>query len=277
MASRATNGTLQVGLLSIPIAMRKISDPKEVKFDRAAAGGEKITRSEVAVSEVIDAETAEITTVETPVEAADIQYGVYDESQKFHPISSEAIKEIEEATKLTVFEITEFVPLSKVPRNRARSSYYLTPQSKAGPGGAKPMALLHRAMVKTKTAAVTKICLTKRQYLAVVYPEGAGLFITIMEWAEDWAQADAANVLEGVQLDAKMVDVAVNLVKQLTVQDATAALDAKQDDLRVLRAKLRDDALASKPYKAKKAKAAAPAPDGLLAALEESLKQASAV
>lgn len=273
MAGRAVaNSTLQVGLLSIPVALHKISDPKEVKFDRASDTGAALTRTEVA--EVVDTKTGVVT--EQKVAPTEIQYGVRDENDKFHPISAEAIKEAEALTKLDIFEVSAFVHLKDLPRSRAKSSYYLTPQGKAGPGGAKPMGLLHAILSKSKKAGVTKICLTKRQYLAVVFAEGDGLFIQVMEWAEDWAEADRANIFAGVKVDKAMMDVGMQLVDQLTVPDAIAALDAQQDDLRVARAKLRDDALANRPFKAKAKKAEAPAPDGMMAALEASIAAAAA-
>lgn len=269
MARAVANSTLQVmgGLLSIPVALHKISDPKEVKFDRAGSrSGAPIQRAET--TEVVDTKSGEVTTV--TVAAEDIEYGVYD-GDTFKAIPKEALKEIEEATKLTEFEITTFVPLAKVPRNRAQQSYYLMPQSKAGPGGMKPMELLHAALKAEKKAGVVKICLTKRQYLGVVYAEGNGLYITIMAWAEDWTQADRANVLGQTKLDPKMLATARTLVNTLSTDDVQAALDAPVDDLRVLRAKLRDDALAGKAFKPREKKAPVAAPDGLMAALEASL------
>lgn len=279
MAGRATAlSTLQMLGFSIPVALHKIADPKEVKFDRASADGDALKRVEVAVEAkaLVTEAKALVTEAVAITEASEVQYGVRDENGKFHPISAEAIKEIEAEAKLDTFEITEFIPISKVPRNRTKHSYYLMPQSAAGPGGASPMALLNRAMTKTKTAGVLVICLTKRQYLAVVYPDRDGLFLTLLEWAEDFKEVERAQVLGRVQLDAKMVDVAVNLVKQMTVQDVDAALNSKSDPLRVARAKLRDEALAGKAFKPKAKKAAAPAPDGLLASLEASLAAVNA-
>lgn len=281
MSRAVSNSALQIGLFTIPIALHKLADPKEVTFDRATAEGDALKRVEVAAPNpaAVTAAFSQVEESEAKVEAVEraaIVYGVRDEDGNFHKIDAEAIKEIEAATKLTTFEVDDFIPFKDVPWERGLTTYYVTPQGKAGPGGITPQAILHKALMKTKTAAVTKICLTKRQYLAVVYAKRKGLYVQTLAWSEDWAQADDANVLEGVKVEQRMVDVAVELIRAKMADDPIAALDRQIDDLRVARARLRDEALADKPFKARKKKAQKKAPDGLLAALEESLRAVNA-
>lgn len=262
MASTITNSTLQVGMLSIPVALRAISNPKEVSFERASSAGNPIKRVD------LDEVTGEAITPENPAVK-----GVWD-GETFKPVPADSIDAIDEASKLDAFEITTFVPLASVPWERAKASYFLAPQkSKTGPEtGAKAMALLHRALVKTKKAGVLKLNLRgSLQHLAVVYAHGDGLFVTLLVWSEDWAQADEANVLEGVKVDAKMVEQAANLVNALSTDDAQGAFDSLTDDRRGERAKLVEAALAGKPIKAAKKAAKKPEPEGLEALLTASL------
>ena len=267
MARAVSNSTLQVGLLSIPVALCKIKPTEEVLIGRASAAGNPIKRVES------DAVTGEVVGEESVA-----QKGVWD-GDDFKPITPEALEELAAVTAIEVFEITEFIPLSSVPWERVQDSYFLAPQKAKGAGqaaGAKAMALLHRGMVKTKTAGVLKIMLRTRQHLAVVFPKGDGLYVTTLVWSEDWTQADDANVLEGIAVEAKMVEMAVGLIHALTVTDTQAALDSKTDDVRAERTKLVEAALAGKPVKAKGAKKAAPVADGLEALLAQSLAQVGA-
>lgn len=265
MASTVTNSTLQVGMLSIPVALRAISDPKEVTLGRASAAGNPIKRVD------LDSVTGEQIGEENPAVK-----GVWD-GETFKPIKSEAIEAIDEASKLDTFEIASFVPLATVPWERAKASYFLAPQkAKGGPAaGAKAMALLHRALVKTKKAGVLKLCLRgSLQHLAVVYAHGDGLFVTLLVWSEDWSQADEANVLEGIKVESAMVDQAASLINALSTDDPQGAFDSLTDDRRGERAKLVEAALAGKPIKVSKKAAAKPEPEGLEALLTASLAAA---
>lgn len=266
MASTVTNTTLQVGLLSIPVALRKIKATEDVQIGTASLAGNPVKMPKV------DGVTGEALTSE------DIQKGVWD-GETFKPIAAEALEELAEATKIEVYEITEFIPLASIPWERADGSYFLAPQKAKGAGpaaGAKAMALLHRGMVKTKTAGVMKIMLRTRQYLAVLYPKGDGLYVTILTWSEDWKQADEANVLEGIAVESKTVEMAVGLIEALTVTDAQGALDSKTDEVRAERSKLVEAALAGKAVKAKPRKKAEAEVTGLEALLEQSLAAAKA-
>lgn len=266
MASTVSNSTLQVGLLSIPVALRKIKATEDVQIGTASLAGNPVKMPKV------DGVTGEA------LEAEDIQKGVWD-GETFKPIPADALEQMAEATKIEVYEINEFIPLADVPWERVDGTYFLAPQKAKGAGpaaGAKAMALLHRGMVKTKTAGVMKIMLRTRQYLAVLYPKGDGLYVSILTWSEDWKQADEANVLEGVAVEAKTVEMAVGLIEALTVTDAVAALDSKTDDVRAERSKLVEAALAGKAMKAKPRKKAAAEESGLEQLLAQSLTLAKA-
>lgn len=264
------NTTLQLGMFSIPVALHKVIDPKEVTFDRAGAAGGTIKREET--EEVVEPTTGEVKVEKVAREA--VQYGVRDHEGTFHPIANEDILAVEEATKLDMFEIYEFVPFKDVPWERGMETYYIAPQSKAGPMGANPINIFREALLKDKQAGVMKICLTKRQYLAVVYAKGEALYVQKFAWGEDWTRADHANVFEGMKADPKAVALAVALIREYKSEDPQAAFDKPRDDLRVLRAKLKEEALADRVFKPT-AKAKRPvAPSALLDQLEASLAAA---
>jgi DNA end-binding protein Ku len=265
MASTVTNTTLQVGAtIFIPVAVKVIQEKKDVEMGRGTLAGNKVARPDV------DSVTGE----KVSAREGTIVKGVWD-GDVFKPIAPEALEAIEDATKLETIEVSEFIALAEVPWERAQASYFLAPQKAAkGPSGATAMALFQRALAKSKKAGVVKIMLKTRQQLAVVYAQGGGLYITTLAWAEDWAQADEANLLADVTVDKAQVGMAVQLIEALSADDAQGALDSKADDLRALRGALVAEALAGKTVKGKAKKAAAPVVDGLEAALEASLAAA---
>lgn len=267
MASTVSNSTLQVGLISVPVALKKIKATEDVLIGTASLAGNPVKMPK------IDGVTGEALASE------DIQKGVWQDEDTFKPIPAEALAELEAATKIEVFEVNEFIPLTAVPWERAQSSYFLAPQKSKGAGpahGAKAMAILHRGMVKAKAAGVLKIMLRTRQYLAVLYPKGDGLYVTVLAWSEDWKQADEANVLEGVAVPAAVVDQAHDLIKAMMSLDPQGALDSQVDEVRAERAKLVEEALAGKTVKAKAKPKAKAEDNGLEALLAQSLAAAQA-
>lgn len=260
MASTSTNSTLTVGTLVVPVALKKISDKKEVAIGRAI-NGHKIARKE------IDSVTGEVVTPDA------IQRGVWENDTVFKEIAADAIEAIEEATKLDEFAINTFIPYAAIPWERGSETYFLAPQKgKGGPQSARAMKLLQKALLKSKRAGVMKVCLTKRQYLAVLHAKGKRLYVTILAWSEDWTQAsEADDALAGITVEAAHVDMAVQLIEALSTDDVEAALNTPTDSLRAERAKLIEDALAGKAVKPRGKKAAPKADDSLMAALEASL------
>ena len=100
-------------------------------------------------------------------ERSELIHGVTDPNGNFREIPKDAIDAAVEATQLDAFEIDSFVPLKDVPFERALKSYFLAPQKgKGSTASAKSMALLHKALVKTKRAGVLKIVPKSRQALA---------------------------------------------------------------------------------------------------------------
>lgn len=268
MAIRASaTSTLQFATISVPVSLKKIGESKDVTFDRVSVGGNAIEQKE------IDASTGE---VQQRGIGGTIRRGTKGPDGSFYAISDEDIEKITDMEKLDVFEITDFIPMKDVPFERAMQTYFLTPQAKTGARGVAPMALLHKALTKTRKAGVLKIGLTTRQYLAVVYPKGKALYVTTLAWAEDWARADEAQIFEGISVDPKVAAVAVNLIEAMTAENSQAALDSKTDTLRAAKKALIDKALTEKPLVPGKSPKPATAPDDLLATIEESLVQQKA-
>jgi len=287
MASTVKTTTLEVGTLSIPVALRTVSEKKEPGFVRGTSNGDAVKRQEVAATAAVEA--ADTGVPARALEAGEIKRGVMEDGV-FFPIPDEEIAKIEAATKLETFEILSFVPLEDVPFERAKDCYYLTPQRGQSPralrlllDAMKPVVGPRGKVVRTARAGVFKLMPRSRQHLAIVYPVGDGLFVSTLHWAEDFVQAgEAVRSLEGVATDERHLEAARALVDTLT-DPALEVLDAQVDDMRALKLELMEKAAAGKfavgapaPAGKSKAKAAAPdsATDALMASLEASIAAA---
>jgi DNA end-binding protein Ku len=286
MPRTVSNTTLAIGPLVIPVALRKITDRKDVKIDRASKYGNPCKQ------QMVDGETFEVLsgpTVDDAEAEENFIHGVWDgepdKGGEFRPIPSEAIEAIKAATKLDTLNIDHFVPLSEVPWERTMDAYYLAPQR--GSASGRSLALLLRALqgqtkgkrvIREPRAGVFKMVLRSRQYLAVVYPKGDGLFVNTLCFAHDFAQADeAATSLEGVAVNEAHLSVALDLVEAMTAP--ADVIDTYEDDLIPLKAALVEQALAGQAVQPTKtaAKVAVPTgPDAIMAALTASLAAAQA-
>lgn len=281
MASTVQNTTLSFGMLSIPVALCKVEDKKDVTLDRAA----KVTEGEGKAAKTsyhsIGRPDLDLVT-EKKVESTSVVHGVWQEDGSFREVPKESLEAIKEATVLDAYEIAAFVPVKDIPWDRATGTYFLAPQKSAkGPGGIKAMALLAAAMKAKKVAGVAKI--TKRsggnQYLAVIYAQDSALLVTTLAWSEDWTAMSEAQVLDGVAVEKAHVEAAKSVIEALTTDAVNDVLDAQSDAIRPLKARLIAEAQSGKPI-AKKSKKDAPvlpepAGDPLLAQLEASLAAAT--
>lgn len=260
MSRSVLNTNLQIGMFTVPVAFYPLADKQDPELVQATAEGHEvgITPYDKVTGETIDSD--------------EILKGVRGVDGVFHPISKDDLESIEAATKLDYFEIESFIPVAGVPWQRGLKSYYLMAPSKSP---VAPLALLHAALVKSKTAGIMKIVLRSRQQEAIVYARGKGLWVTTLAWSEDWTRAaEAESYLEHCQASPSHLKMAVDLIAAHMAEDPQAALDAPSDDLRVARKALIDEALAGKPVKPKSKVATAKTVDNLQAMLEASMQSA---
>ena len=111
------------------------------------------------------------------------------------------------------FEIRDFVPADAIDDLYFDHPYYLAP---AGPGAAKPYALLRDALEKSGRVGVGTIVLRQREHLASVAPSGEALVLTTMRWAYEIRSASGLG-LPGrtATRDRRELDLALQLVDTL--------------------------------------------------------------
>lgn len=257
MGRTVQNSTLNIGLLSVPVALRKITQKQDVKLDRASAAGNPIGRLEIdkVTGEVIEGE---------------VQHGKFD-GETFRPIPQAALDAIEAETKIDSFEIEHFIPLKEVPWERVQDAYYLAPQTHGG--SAKPLRLLYEALKRSKRAGVFKLTLTKRQHAAVVFAHNGGLVVNLLAFAADFQQShEADEAIARADVKPAEVALAVELIEMKAADPGV--IDTLEDDLVPLKQRLLDEALAGRTIKATAKKAPAPSQDVLLDSLRKSVEAA---
>lgn len=250
MASTVKSTTLSFGMVSAPVAVKKIADKKEISFSLASPSGNGVKQV------YMDTVTGEIVGDKT-----ECLSGIYDDPKNkvgFHEIPKEARDAIDAAGLIDGIVIDGYMPLSEVPFERVESAYFLAPGAKTGTVATKPLALLRDAMEQEGVAGYGKLTFTKKQRAFVVFAKDGGLFLNTLVFAEDFAQADeAADALAGVETDEKTLGLAKTLI---TAQAGSRAdLDAYTDTTRGEKESLVEAALAGEKIEAPEF-VAAPAP-----------------
>ena len=113
--------------------------------------------------------------------------------------------------------------------------YYLEPAK----AGLKPYALLREILRRQRKAAIAKIVLRTREHLALVYPRGDALALSMMRYAAELRDASFLELpaadLSGLGISEKELDLAGQLVESLTEEwDPAPHTDTYRDDLKRL-------------------------------------------
>jgi DNA end-binding protein Ku len=127
----------------------------------------------------------------------------------------EELKALEEAGTHMV-EITEFVPISSVDPVYFDKAYYLAPDK----GGAKPYALLTKALRETGRCALGRWATRGKQYIVILRPVEDALVMQQLLYA---AEVRSIDELEIPKTDVR--DAELKLARQLIDQQAADAFD----------------------------------------------------
>jgi DNA end-binding protein Ku len=127
----------------------------------------------------------------------------------------EELKALEEAGTHMV-EITEFVPISSVDPVYFDKAYYLAPDK----GGAKPYALLTKALRETGRCALGRWAARGKQYIVILRPVEDALVMQQLLYA---AEVRPISELEIPKTEVR--DAELKLARQLIDQQATETFD----------------------------------------------------
>src|SRR3954462_7880276 len=215
MAARSIASlTLSFGLVSIPVKLYSATEAsKAISFNMLhKACGSRLRQQYICQKEEIQ------------VGREDIVKGYEFAKDQYVMFSPEELKALEEAGTHTA-DIIEFVPIESVDPVYFDKAYYLAPDK----GGAKPYALLARALRDAKRCALGRWAARGKQYIVMIRPVDDGLVMQQLLYAGE------VRSIKDIEIPKTEVrDAALKLAQQLIEQQASDKFDPTtyKDDVR---------------------------------------------
>ncbi len=215
MAARSIASlTVSFGLVSIPVKLYSATEAsRAISFHLLhKACGSRLKQQYFCVKE------------EVPVPREDMVKGYEFAKDQYVMFTPEELKALEE-TGTHSAEITEFVPVESVDPVFFDKAYYLAPDK----GGAKPYALLARALRDSKRCALGRWAARGKQYIVMIRPVEDGLVMQQLLYS---TEVRSIKEIEIPQTEVK--DAELKLAQQLIEQQATDKFDpaAYTDEVR---------------------------------------------
>jgi DNA end-binding protein Ku len=219
MAARSIASlTVSFGLVSIPVKLYSATEAsRAISFNLLHKGcGSRLKQQYLCVKE------------EVPVAREDMVKGYEFAKDQYVMFTPEELKALEEAGTQSA-EITEFVPIEAIDPVFFDKAYYLAPDK----GGAKPYALLARALRDSKRCAVGRWAARGKQYIVMVRPVGdenaGGLVMQQLLYGNEVRSIKEIDIPQTEVKDAEL-----KLAQQLIAQQASDSFDpgAYTDEVR---------------------------------------------
>jgi DNA end-binding protein Ku len=209
MAARSIASlTVSFGLVSIPVKLYSATEStKAISFNLLhKTCGSRLKQQYFCIKE------------EVPVAREDMAKGYEFAKDQYVLFSPEELKALEEAGT-HMAEITEFVPIASVDPVYYDKAYYLAPDK----GGAKPYALLARAMRESGRCALGRWAARGKQYIVMIRPVEEGLVMQQLLYA-----GEVRSIKEVEIPTTEVKDAELKLAKQLIDAQASETFDPSQ-------------------------------------------------
>ena len=215
MAARSIASlTVSFGLVSIPVKLFSATEAsRAISFNLLhKTCGSRLKQQYFCVKE------------EVPVSREEMAKGYEFEKDQYVMFTPEELKALEEAGTHTA-DISEFVPIDSVDPVYYDKAYYLAPDK----GGAKPYALLARALRDTKRCALGRWAARGKQYIVMIRAVDEGLVMQQLLYAGEVRSIKDIEIPKTEVRDAEL-----KLAQQLIEQQATDKFDpnAYTDEVR---------------------------------------------
>jgi DNA end-binding protein Ku len=215
MAARSIASlTVSFGLVSIPVKLFSATEAsRAISFNLLhKACGSRLKQQYFCVKE------------EVPVAREEMAKGYEFAKDQYVMFTPEELKALEEAGTHTA-DIAEFVPLDSVDPVYFDKAYYLAPDK----GGAKPYALLTRALRESKRCALGRWAARGKQYIVMIRAVEDGLVMQQLLYAGEVRSIKDIEIPKTEVRDAEL-----KLAQQLIEQQAADKFDpsAYTDDVR---------------------------------------------
>lgn len=252
-------GTLNFGLISMPVKLYSATRSKTVRFNQLhASDNVRIQTKRFCPAEEKEVPLDEIV---RGYEISPDRYVVIDDAE-LETLAPEATRAI---------EIADFVALEEIDPIYYDQPYYVVPNT----GGAKSYRLLLQVMRETGKVAIARVVLRSRERLVAVRPYGDALVMATMIYGDEVNLPDELPELkndeEEVEVAERELDVAAQFVSALVdTFDIARYRDTYRDAvLELIERKANGEKVVVQPSR-KTAPAATP---NLISALEASLQE----
>lgn len=169
MARPMWKGSVNFGLVNVPVRMYRAVTPKDIRFHQL----HEKDKARIREKRVCEAEGVEVP-YEEIIKGFEISKGVY------VTITPEELKAL--APKGTyAIDIEDFVPAGDIHPLFFDSHYHLVPETNA----ARAYALLSGALESSGRIGVGRVVLRTRQYTCAVRPNGPGLMLSTMNSVDE--------------------------------------------------------------------------------------------
>src|SRR3954453_3388877 len=193
-------GSISFSLVNIPISLYPATRREELSFHLLRKGD----LSPINYKRVAEADQKEV-----PWEQ--IVKGYEYEKGKFIVLKEEDFRRADiEATQSV--DIIEFVDLEEIDPMFFDRPYYLEPDKK----GAKAYALLRESLKQSNKVGIAKVVIKTRQHLAAVKPEGNGLVLELMHFAEELVPTTSLQIPGHLEIGQKELSMATELIGQMS-------------------------------------------------------------
>ena len=206
MAARSIASlTISFGLVSIPVKLYSATESdKVISFNLLhKTCGSRLKQQYLCIKE------------EIPVAREEMVKGYEFAKDQYVMFTPEEIKALEEAGTHSA-DITEFVPIESIDPVYFDKAYYLAPDK----GGAKPYALLARALRESGRCALGRWAARGKQYIVMIRPVEDGLMMQQLLYA---AEVRSMKDIDIQKADVK--DAELKLAQQLIEQQAADKFD----------------------------------------------------
>lgn len=193
-------GAISFGLVNIPIGLYSATRREDLKF-KLLRGSDM---SPVSYKRVAEADGKE-------VQWGEIVKGYEYEKGKFIVLKDEDFKRVDIEATQTV-EITDFVEIMEVNPMFFSKPYFMEPEK----GGDKAFVLLREALRETGKIGIAKVVIKTRQYLAAVKPQGKGLVLELMHFADEIIDESEFKIPETKDIGKKEIAMAKQLIESMT-------------------------------------------------------------
>src|SRR5881409_610922 len=197
--------TVSFGLVSIPVKLYSATEASHaISFNLLHKGcGSRLRQQYFCVKE------------DVPVSREDMVKGYEFAKDQYVMFSPDELKAMEEAGTHSA-EISEFLPIASIDPVYFDKAYYLAPDK----GGAKPYALLARALRESKRCAIGRWGARGKQYIVMVRPVADGLVMQQLLYAGEVRSIQEIDIPKSEVKEAEL-----KLAQQLIEQQASETFD----------------------------------------------------